>query len=121
MGKILIIGGTTEGRAAVEVCEEAGKPFLYSTLGTSQEVALHHGTRLEGPLDADAMTALCRREEVSVLVDAAHPFATIVHRNVAKAASELTLPTVRYERAFPPLPEGALSVSSFPEAMKELE
>ena len=52
MGKILIIGGTTEGRAAVEVCGEAGKPFLYSTLGTSQEIALHHGTRLEGPLDA---------------------------------------------------------------------
>lgn len=121
MGKILIIGGTTEGRAAVEVCEEGGKPFLYSTLGTSQEVALHHGTRLEGPLDADAMTALCRREEVSVLVDAAHPFATIVHRNVAKAATEVALPTVRYERVFPPLPEGTLSVSSFPEAMRELE
>ena len=28
---ILIFGGTTEGRAAVNVIEEAGKPYYYST------------------------------------------------------------------------------------------
>ena len=37
---ILIIGGTTEGRKALEVCEEAGKPFYYSTRGASQELSV---------------------------------------------------------------------------------
>lgn len=121
MGKILIIGGTTEGRRAVEVCEEAGKPFLYSTFGASQEIALHHGTRLEGPLDAEGMASLCRREEVSVLVDAAHPFAEGAHHAIGDAMSLLDpLPAVRYEREYPPLPADATAVSSFAEAVDTL-
>jgi len=30
---ILILGGTTEGRTAVKVADEAGKPYFYSTKG----------------------------------------------------------------------------------------
>ena len=43
---ILIFGGTTEGRAAVNVIEEAGKPYYYSTKGDEQDIYLHHGIRL---------------------------------------------------------------------------
>lgn len=120
MGKIFIIGGTTEGRRAVEVCEEAGKPFLYSTLGSSQEIALHHGIRLEGPLDGEAMAELCRREEVSVIVDAAHPFAEVLHRTVGGTSDELRTPVVRFERIYPPLPAEAIAVGSFAEAVERL-
>ena len=42
---ILIFGGTTEGRAAVNVIEEAGKPYYYSTKGDEQDIYLHHGIR----------------------------------------------------------------------------
>ena len=35
---ILIFGGTTEGRVAVEVIETAGKPYFYSTQGTDQQI-----------------------------------------------------------------------------------
>ena len=45
---ILIFGGTTEGRAAVNVIEEAGKPYYYSTKGDEQDIYLHHGIRLSG-------------------------------------------------------------------------
>ena len=43
---ILVLGGTTEGRIAVQTLEEAGKPFYYSTKGNEQEVPLHNGIRL---------------------------------------------------------------------------
>ena len=42
---ILVLGGTTEGRKVVQVLEEAGKPFYYSTRGGEQDVPLVHATR----------------------------------------------------------------------------
>lgn len=33
---ILVLGGTTEGRLAVKVLDESGKPYFYSTRGDSQ-------------------------------------------------------------------------------------
>lgn len=47
---ILIFGGTTEGRAAVNVIEEARKPYYYSTKGDEQDIYLHHGIRLSGAM-----------------------------------------------------------------------
>ena len=40
---ILIFGGTTEGRIAIQTLEEAGKTFYYSTKGDEQDVLLHNG------------------------------------------------------------------------------
>lgn len=49
---ILIFGGTTEGRIAIQTLEEAGKTFYYSTKGDEQDVLLHNGIRLQGAMDA---------------------------------------------------------------------
>ena len=48
---ILVFGGTTEGRKAAEVLEEAGKPYYYSTKTGEQHITLHHGFRMDGALD----------------------------------------------------------------------
>ncbi len=98
---ILVLGGTTEGRKAAEVLEEAGARYFYSTKTGEQDVALHAGERVDGAMDADRMVAFCREHGVRLLVDAAHPFATLLHRTVATAARELDVPVVRYERIFP--------------------
>lgn len=60
---ILILGGTTEGRLAVNTLDESGSPFYYSTRGDEQEVSLHHGIRLQGGMDAGAMEQFCRQRE----------------------------------------------------------
>ena len=39
---ILVFGGTTEGRKAVEVLEEGGSPYYYSTKTGEQDLTLHH-------------------------------------------------------------------------------
>ena len=41
---ILILGGTTEGRKAVQVVESAGKPYYYSTVGNEQAIEAVHAT-----------------------------------------------------------------------------
>ena len=76
---ILILGGTTEGRHAVTVCDEASKPYYYSTKGESQEITCVHGIRLTGAMDEDTMSTFCRENDIHLIVDAAHPFAEVLH------------------------------------------
>ena len=98
---ILVFGGTTEGRKAVEVLEEGGPPFFYSTKTGEQDITLHHGQRIDGALDVEAMTTFCREHDIRLMVDAAHPFASQLHQTIASAAETLAIPVVRYERIYP--------------------
>ncbi len=95
---ILVFGGTTEGRRAAEVLEEAGSPFFYSTKTGEQDVTLHYGQRIDGAMDAEAMRSFCEEHKIRLIVDAAHPFASQLHQTIA----EMALPVIRYERIYPP-------------------
>ena len=77
---ILILGGTTEGRKAVQVVESAGKPYYYSTVGNEQAIEAVHAIRLTGGMDEEEMAQFCREKKISLLVDAAHPFAIRLQR-----------------------------------------
>ena len=98
---ILVFGGTTEGRKAVEVLEESGSPYFYSTKTGEQDLTLHHGQRIDGALDAEAMQNFCRENEIRLMVDAAHPFASQLHQTIAEVSLTLKIPAIRYERIFP--------------------
>jgi cobalt-precorrin-5B (C1)-methyltransferase len=97
---ILILGGTTEGRLAVRVADAAGTPYWYSTRGDLQQIECKHGTHISGALDEAAMASFCSEHDIRLLVDAAHPFATELHRTVAAVAESLDLPVVRVERVY---------------------
>ena len=98
---ILVFGGTTEGRKAVEVLEEGGSPYYYSTKTGEQDLTLHHGQRIDGALDAEAMQNFCREHDIRLMVDAAHPFAVQLHQTIAEVSDALKIPAIRYERIFP--------------------
>ena len=99
---ILVFGGTTEGRKAVEVLEEAGNTYYYSTKTGEQDITLHHGKRIDGALDEDAMLIFCREYGIRLIVDAAHPFASQLHETIGQVSESLNIPTIRYERIYPP-------------------
>ena len=98
---ILVFGGTTEGRKAVEVLEEGGSTYYYSTKTGEQDITLHHGQRIDGALDAEGMLAFCREHDIQLIVDAAHPFASQLHQTIAQVSESLHIPTIRYERIYP--------------------
>ena len=98
---ILVFGGTTEGRKAVEVLEEGGSPYYYSTKTGEQDLTLHHGQRIDGALDAEAMQNFCRENDIRLIVDAAHPFAVQLHQTIAEVSDALKIPAIRYKRIFP--------------------
>ena len=98
---ILVFGGTTEGRKAVEVLEEGGSPYFYSTKTGEQDITLHHGQRIDGALDAEAMQTFCGEHDIRLIIDAAHPFASQLHQTIAQVSESLNIPTIRYERIYP--------------------
>lgn len=118
---ILIFGGTTEGRNAVAVCDEAHKPYYYSTKGTTQEVSMAHGIRLSGAMTAEAMQAFCNENDIQLIVDAAHPFAMVLHQTIAEAAESMQIPVVRYERNYPEQDESLIWCDNYDTAINYLE
>ena len=99
---VLVFGGTTEGRKAVEVLEEAGTTYYYSTKTGEQDIALHHGKRIDGAMDAEAMQTFCHEHDIRLMVDAAHPFALQLHKTIAQISEKQNIPVIRYERIYPP-------------------
>ena len=59
---VLVFGGTTEGRKAIETLEDSGNTFYYSTKTGEQDVPLHHGVAVSGAMDATAMITFCHHE-----------------------------------------------------------
>lgn len=101
---ILVFGGTTEGRKAVEVLEEGAQDhtYYYSTKTGEQDITLHNGQRINGALDAAAMLAFCREHSIRLIIDAAHPFASQLHQTIAEVSKTLHISVVRYDRIYPP-------------------
>ncbi len=121
---ILVFGGTTEGRKAVEILEEAGTPFFYSTKGDGQQLNLVHGIHLSGAMDVSQMTALCRRHAIRLMIDAAHPFAEELHLNLLSVAHCIGVPLIRYDRLYPShegLSKDVVWCKDYEEAVLQLE
>ena len=117
---ILILGGTTEGRLAVRVADAAGSPYWYSTRGDLQQVECRNGTHISGAMDEAAMAAFCVEHGIRLLVDAAHPFATELHRTVAAVAESLDIPVVRVERSYPAEDPDIRWCDSYDDAVSQL-
>ena len=117
---ILILGGTTEGRAAVRIADEGSAPYFYSTKGSLQEIDCAHGIRLTGGMDTASMETCCRENNIRLLIDAAHPFASALHRTVAEVASSLQLPVIRYERRYPPRDNELIWCDDYHDAIHKL-
>ena len=118
---ILILGGTTEGRLAVKVADEAGSPYYYSTRGIQQEIACRNGIHLTGGMDVEAMTSFCIHHQIRLLVDAAHPFAVGLHQTVYETAIRLNLPVVRVERSYPERATDIVWCEDYEDAVRQLE
>ncbi len=114
---ILIFGGTTEGRIAVDVCEDAGKKFYYSTKGNRQHIEMHNGVRLTGAMSAEDLKHFCKENQIRCIINAAHPFAENLHKTI----NQVGLPVIRLQREFAKPIEGVVYCSDYATAIKEME
>ncbi len=119
---ILVFGGTTEGRVAIKTLDEGEGRYIYSTFSTSQKVECAHGTHINGGMSEQDMLDVCRGNSVTLIVDAAHPFAINLHYTIASVARVLDIPVVRLERIYPEIQHpGIIWTDSYADAVEKLK
>jgi len=95
---ILIFAGTTEGKIAAQVCDGAGKLFYVSTLNKSATVESTNGEHLWGAMDAESIVSFVKSKNIKLIIDAAHPHATELHKNISQASYTLLIDVIRFDR-----------------------
>lgn len=118
---ILVFGGTTEGRRAVETLEEAGSIYYYSTRTDGQQIELVNGVHLSGGMDVPQMINCCREHDIRLIIDAAHPFAEELHYNLQFLARHINTPIIRYDRIYPKHDRDIIWCKDYDEAIQLLE
>ncbi|WP_333653120.1 precorrin-6A reductase [Lacrimispora sp.] len=106
MCKILIFGGTTEGRILAEYCHEQGIHVWVSVATGYGEMVLPESKYLhihKSPMDACEMADFIREKEIALVLDATHPYAAVVSQNILIACRKAE---VRHMRVFRETSEG---------------
>lgn len=100
---VLIFAGTTEGRRICEFFSKCGIPALACTATDYGGQLLERDNIpnvriLPRRLDEPAMEELIRSENISTVIDATHPYADIVSKNIDKACGNTNTACVRVLR-----------------------
>lgn len=100
-GIVVIFGGTVEGRLLAEAFQNAdlelhlcvATEYGASLLPDSENIHVHIGR-----MDKEEIEAFLSECGAECCMDATHPYAAQVTKNIAKACAEINLPYVRVER-----------------------
>jgi precorrin-6A/cobalt-precorrin-6A reductase len=96
---ILILGGTAEARELAVALVADGLDVISSLAGRVKSPSLPPGrVRIGGYGGADGLAEYLRRQQVSAVVDATHPFAAAISANALQASDRTGTPLVRLER-----------------------
>ena len=97
--KVLILGGTKEARHFANQLVADGHDVTTSFAGVTQTPTLPEGhVRVGGFGGAAGLRDYLLCENIDVLIDATHPFATAISRNASEATRGLNLLHYRLER-----------------------
>ncbi|WP_026494060.1 precorrin-6A reductase [Butyrivibrio sp. XPD2006] len=125
--KILVFGGTTEGRLFASKLEELGIPHVVSVAteyGKTVEEESGEASLLVGRMDSSAIADLLRSGEFAAVVDATHPYAIKASQEIKSACEKESFTYLRLLRktADSEANEGNVTyVEDVTDAAKELE
>lgn len=97
-GKLLLFGGTTEGREILDY----GIPAVCcvaTAYGAETLAGIKNTETLVGKLDAKAIAALIKERQFACVIDATHPYAVDATANIGRACVETATPLRRVLRA----------------------
>ena len=106
---------------AAKVLDESGATYYYSTRSDTQDIQLVHGHHVIGAMEEPEMVALCKEHNIRLIIDAAHPFAVNLHRNVVNLAVQIGVPVIRYERIYPPHDEDLVWCKDYDDAISQMK
>lgn len=98
---IWLVAGTKDARVIAESLLSKGIGNLLASTATAYGGKLFYDERIEvtdKKLDYEEMKQLISEKNIDVIVDASHPYAVNVSRNVIRAAKEYNVSYFRFER-----------------------
>ncbi len=101
MQTVLILGGTTEAYQLAEAIDVAGRWRAITSLAgrTAAPRIPAGGLRVGGFGGAVGLAVFLREQRVAALIDATHPFASLMPYSAAGAAAHVAVPRLRLLRA----------------------
>ena len=98
--RVLVLGGTTEGRALAAACAcLPGVETISSLAGRTNAPLLPHGpVRVGGFGGVDGLAAFLRSQRIGAVVDATHPFAATMTTNAVAATAAAGVPLLVLRR-----------------------
>jgi precorrin-6A/cobalt-precorrin-6A reductase len=98
--RALILGGTGDANQLAGALARAGIDAVYSYAGRTK-IPLPHDlpTRTGGFGGADGLADFIRRESITHVIDATHPFAAEMSRHAVTASTAAKVPLIALERA----------------------
>ena len=118
--KVVIFGGTTEGRQLAEYLIQLNKKQKMQTIEVHVCVASEYGAQVlpddaalkvhVGRLEQADMQEFLQKVQADICVDATHPYAVIVTQNIYQACKVVGVPYVRVRREMQEEPGNADSV-----------
>ncbi len=99
-GKVHVFGGTSD---AVQLCQKLQSLGINYSLSVATDAGEQTATHLKGQvivgrLDSEQMKELFNKQAITLVIDATHPYAAEVSKNIIKATEVNSIPLIRYER-----------------------
>lgn len=97
--RVLILGGTAQARALADLLSKAGYDPVTSLAGVTQRPGDRAGEMRSGGFGgAEGLSRYVAAERFCALVDATHPFATVISNYAKETAERSGVPLLRLER-----------------------
>ncbi|MEG1641856.1 MAG: precorrin-6A reductase [Synergistaceae bacterium] len=117
--QLLVFGGTTEAREILE----SGIPMFYSAAteyGTQITGEKTNTENLTGRMNEEEITNFLLHNEIKCVIDATHPYAIEVSKNIKNACTQTKTPLIRIARPSTQITKETIVVENCKEAIKHL-
>ncbi len=124
MKRILVFSGTSDGRHIIEGLLLSGCHVTASVATKEGALCMEHSPCLRvlvGRLGEEEIATLLVKEGYDCVLDASHPYAQALSRNIMRAAAETKTEYIRYERPKEYYPGNIHYVEDYKEAVDEMD
>ena len=97
--KLLLLGGINEAVILARQLHAQGLPLVYSLAGLARHPELDCPVISGGFRRHGGLEGWLGREQISLVIDATHPYAAVMSRQAIAASRRLGIPCWRYQRA----------------------
>ena len=96
--RLLLLGGTSEAKNIAQACINEGIDLIYSIAGLVRIPKLDCEIHVGGFSESGGLSEFIKRENISAIMDATHPYAKKMSDQAVLSAQQCTIPVWRYLR-----------------------